>query len=367
MKVRVHNTSVPGALEVVSLTTGRNGLIYGGYTGAKDHLFFEYDPVADRTRNLGSKIVSAKQLYCKDGKPVEQKIHHALSALSDGRIAGGTGQNTSFGTPHHKVNEDEGGYVFVYDPKSGKARNLGVPIPHMWIICTTASPDGDSLYGMTYLHNDFFEISLKTGEVIFADQVHGAIFGDSACSHSIICDNEGIVYGSCSAGYIFTYDPKKKKLVETDVKLPDGSVRIDSLVVGDDGLIYGGTWETGTVFSLEPGTLKMKTLCKPNEGPRLPALIKLDGLIYGAAGGGSQYKTRGAFLFEYNPQNGKYLEIAPIVEKESGIEAQRIHAMTLGTDGRLYAGETGAVARVVDAPDGDIETGFHAYLYVMEL
>ena len=368
MKVKIHNTSVLGALEVVSLTTGKNGLIYGGYTGAKDHLFFEYNPATNITKDLGAKIVSANELYLRNGEPIPQKIHHALSTLPDGRIAGGTGQNTGHGTCHRKVNEDEGGHVFVYDPESEQAKDLGIPAPHMWVICTTTSPDGEMLYGMTYLHNDFFAVSLKTGEIIFADQVHGAIFGDSACSHSIICDNDGVVYGSCSDGYIFTYDSKKKKLAETDIKLPGKDVRrVDSFVIGDDGLVYGGTWETGTLFSLEPKTLKLKKLYQPNDGPRLPALVKLNGLIYGAAGGGSQYRTRGAFLFEYNPKSSRYLEIGPIVEEKTGIEAQRIHAMTVDLDGTFYAGETGATRSVFRSESGHIETGYNAYIYILEL
>ncbi|MCX5642244.1 MAG: hypothetical protein NTY10_03280 [Candidatus Omnitrophica bacterium] len=367
MKVTVHNTSVPGANEIVSLTAGKNGLIYGGYTGNKNHLFFEYNPGRKTTRDLGEKIVSANQLYFKNGEIMTQKIHHALSTLPDGRIVGGTGQNFSCGTCHRKVNEDEGGHVFVYDPESGQAKDLGIPVPHMWIICTTASPDGEVIYGMTYLHNDFFAVSVKTGELIFADQVHGAIWGDSACSHSLICDNDGVVYGSCSDGYIFTYDPKNKKLRESDVKLPgENTCRVDSFALGDDGLIYGGTWETGVLFSLEPKTLKLKELCRPNNGPRLPALLKIGDSIYGAAGGGSQYGTRGAFLFEYNYKNGAYREIGPVVEKETGIEASRIHAMTVGKDGTLYAGETGAQS-IFKAESGDIETGNNAYLYIIEL
>ncbi len=368
MKVKVHNTSVPGALEVVSLTTGKNGLIYGGYTGAKGHLFFEYNPRMNVTRDLGKKIVSANQLYLRDGKPITQKIHHALSTLPDGRIAGGTGQNTGHGTCHRKVNEDEGGHVFVYNPKSKQAEDLGIPVPHMWIFCTTTSPDGETLYGMTYLHNDFFAISLKTGELVFTDQVHGAIWGDGACSHSIICDNDGVVYGSCSDGYIFTYEPEKRKLVETDTKLPgENARRMDSFVLGEDGLIYGGVWETGILFSLEPKTLKLKELCRPNDGPRIPALVKIDSFIYGAAGGGSQYGTRGAFLFEYNYKSSKYHEIGPIVEKETGIEAGRIHDMTVGLDGTLYAGETGSTRSTFRSGSGDIETGQNAYLYIIEL
>jgi hypothetical protein len=367
MEVKVYNIPLPGAKEVVSLTTGKNGLIYGGVTGLKNHLFFEYNHKTNLTRDLGEKIVSGTQLYLRNGELIDQKIHHALSTLPDGKIAGGTGQNWSYGTPHRKVNEDEGGHVFVYDPESEKSKDIGIPVPHMWIICTTTSPDGEFLYGMTYLHNDFFAISLKTGEIVFLDQVHGAIWGDSGCSHSLICDNNGIVYGSYGDGYIFTYDPKNKKLIETDVKLPGNNFRIDSLTVGNDGVIYGGTWETGTLFSLEPKTLKIKVLCQPNDGPRLPALVTIDNFIYGAAGGGSQYGTRTAFLFEYNYKNGKYFEIGPIVEKETGIEASRIHTMTAGLDGTLYAGETGNTPSIFKKESGEIETGYNPYLYIIKL
>lgn len=367
MKVKVHEVSSPGALEVVSLTTGMNGRIYGGVTGEKNHLFFEYQPEEGASRDLGAKIVSARQLFNRDGNPIGQKIHHALSTLPDGRIAGGTGTNVSHGSRHHKMNEAEGGHVFVYDPHTEQGRDLGVPVPHVWIINTTVSPDGLLLFGMTYFHNDFFAVDFNSGEVVFADQVHGGIWGDSACSHSIACDNEGVVYGSCSDGYIFAYDSARKKLLETDVKLPgEDTYRIDSLVLGDDGLIYGGTWESGILFSLEPGSLKLKVLCRPNEGPRLPALVNRGGLIYGAAGGGTQYDTRQAFLFEYDPRSGAYREVAPIVDEDSGVEAQRIHAMTVGLDGTFYAGETGATRSRFQEGDGDIETGMHAYLYVID-
>ena len=367
MKVKIHNISVSGAKEVVSLTTCKNGLIYGGVTGAKNHLFFEYNPLLNLTTDLGEKIVSGNQLYLRNGELIDQKIHHALSTLPDGRIAGGTGQNFSYGTCHRKVNEDEGGHVFVYDPESQQAKDLGIPVPHMWIICTTTSPDGEFIYGMTYLHNDFFAVSVKTGELVFADQVHGAIWGDSGCTHSLICDNDGVVYGSYGDGYIFTYNPKNKKLSETDIKLPGKNVRVDSFTLGDDGLVYGGTWETGTLFSLEPKTLKLKELCQPNDGPRLPALVKINNFIYGAAGGGSQYGTRGAFLFEYNYKSGKYREVGPVIEKETGIEASRIHTMTAGLDGTLYAGETGSTRSTFIAESGDIETGYNPYLYIIQL
>ena len=368
MNVTALLANIPGALEVVSLTAGIDGRIYGGTTGLKHHLLFEYDPRSGKTRDLGPKIVSANELLDREGKPIEQKIHHALSTLPDGRIVGGTGQNVSVGNRHRKVSEDQGGHVFVYDPKTDAAHDCGVPVPQMWIIATTVSPDGSRLYGMTYFHNDFFELDLSTGAVLFHDQVHAGIWGDSACSHTIACDADGIVYGSCSEGYLFTYDSRQRKLVETNAKIPGkDTCRIDSLVLGPDGLMYAGTWETGILFSIEPKTLRIREICCPNQGPRLPALLVRDDLIYGAAGGGSQYGTRGAFLFEYAPRTGKYREIGPIVDTAANVAAERVHAMALGIDGILYAGETGATRSLLNPATGEMQTGMHAYLYLIRI
>jgi outer membrane protein assembly factor BamB len=369
MKVKVHDTNVPGALEVVSLTTGKNGMIYGGYTGAKDHLFFEYDPAKKVSVDLGSEIVSSNVVYDRGGRPVTQKVHHALATLPDGRIVGGTGTNVSYGSRHYKMLEDEGGHAFVYDPRTGKARDLGIPVPHNWIICATTDIDGRYFIGMTYHHNDFFAVDVSTGEVAFHDQVHAGSWGDSSCCHALASDCDGVIYGSYSMGYLFTYDSKKRELTETDVKLPGGreTFRVDSMTLGADGLIYVGTWETGILFSVEPKTLKVKELCHPNEGgARLPALVDRDGIIYGAAGGGKTYGTRDAFLFEYNSKTGAYREVGPMVEEDSGISASRVHAMTVGQDGTLYAGETGAT-RKYHEKDGEIATGMHAYLYVIDV
>jgi len=54
------------------------------------------------------------------------------------------------------------------------------------------------------------------------------------------------------------------------------------------------------------------------------------------------------------------------VDEESAVEAARVHAMTVGLDGTLYAGETGATHSRFDAASGDIEAGMHPYLYIIE-
>ncbi|MCK5845353.1 MAG: hypothetical protein KAG97_11640, partial [Victivallales bacterium] len=217
MKVKVITSDVEGALEVVSLTTGLDGMIYGGHTGSKNHLFCELNPATLKIRDLGSKVVSSNELFLNDGKVVNQKIHHALSTLPDGRIAGGTGQNITAFQESFRQKDDEGGHLFVYDPSDEAAVDFGVPVPHEWIINTTVSPDGERVFGMTYLTNTFFAFNIKSGELEFSDQVHGRIFGDSSCTHSIICDLEGNVYGSCRDGRIFIYNSRERELTETEL------------------------------------------------------------------------------------------------------------------------------------------------------
>lgn len=340
--VEAMRCDLPGASEVVSLTTGRDGMIYGGTTGDKGHLFFRFDPKTRTVTDLGHLVKSGTQLYTRT-KPIEQKIHHALVSAPDGSIYGGTGQNVAMGGPWYKTDEDEGGHVFRYDPRTGQCDDLGIPVPHEWIINLASNVECTILYGMTYPLNHLFSCDLRTGSMRIVGQVRGLTAGDSGASHEIICDLAGNVYGSCGEGYLFKYEPERDEIIETDIALPGGSVRIDALARDEKGLIYGACWESGHLFSFDPATEELKILGQPNPGPRLPALVfGRDGLLYGAAGGGDQYNTRTAFVFSYDPKSGELEEVGDIYDPASGIRGQRMHAMTVGLDGTLYAGETGA-------------------------
>jgi sugar lactone lactonase YvrE len=361
LKVEALRCDLPGASEVVSLTTGRDGMIYGGTTGDRGHLFFRFDPATRTCTDLGHLVISGTQLHTRR-KPIEQKIHHALVATPDGAIYGGTGQNVAIGGPWYKTDEDEGGHVFRYDPRTGQCTDLGIPVPHEWIINLTPNAEWTVLYGMTYPLNHLFSCDLRTGRMRMVGQVRGLTAGDSGASHEVICDLAGNVYGSCGEGFLFRYQPDSDELVETDIPLPGGSVRLDALARDQSGLIYGATWESGHLFSFDPKTEKTMVLGQPNPGPRLPALVfGTDGLLYGAAGGGDQYNTRAAFIFSYDPRTGAIAEVGDIYDPASEIRGQRMHAMTMGLDGVLYAGETGAVRKATG------EAAEEPYLYICRL
>jgi hypothetical protein len=361
LRVEALRCDLPGASEVVSLTTGKDGAIYGGTTGDKGHLFFRFDPATRSVTDLGRLVKSGTQLHTRS-RPIEQKIHHALVSAPDGAIYGGTGQNVAIGGPWYKTDEDEGGHVFRYDPASGKCEDLGIPVPHEWIINLTSNVEWTILYGMTYPLNHLFSVDLRSGGLRMVGQVRGVTTGDSGASHEIICDLAGNVYGSCGEGYLFRYEPERGEVVETDIRLPGGSVRIDALARDAKGLIYGACWESGHLFSFDSSEQKVTVLGQPNPGPRLPALVfGADGLLYGAAGGGDQYNTRTAFIFSYDPRSGKVAEVGDIYDPAAGIRGQRMHAMTVGLDGLLFAGETGAERKAAG------EVAEEPYLYICKV
>jgi sugar lactone lactonase YvrE len=361
LTVEALRCDLPGASEVVSLATGLDGSIYGGTTGDKGHLFFRFDPATRSVADLGHLVTSGTQLRTRS-KPIEQKIHHALVPAPDGAIYGATGQNVAMGGPWYKTDEDEGGHVFRFDPGTGQCEDLGIPVPHEWIINLASNVECTVLYGMTYPLNHLFSCDLASGRMRMVGQVRGLTTGDSGASHEIICDVAGNVYGSCGEGYLFRYEPGKGEIVETDIRLPGESVRLDSLARDTKGLVYGACWESGHLFSFEPARQKVTVLGQPNPGPRLPALVfGTDGLLYGAAGGGDQYNTRTAFIFSYDPGSGKTEEVGDIFDPDSGIRGQRMHAMTVGLDGVLYAGETGAERKVAG------QAAEEPYLYICKV
>ncbi len=359
LTVSLARIPVPGALEVVSLVSHPGGSIFGGVTGAKDHLFFEYDPRSGRTRDLGNLVRSGTQIVRRNGKAVEQKIHKSLSIAPNGLIVGATGQNIVVMDPDYRMDDDEGGHVFSYDVGTGRCMDICIPVPHEWIINCTISQDARYAYGMTYPLNHVWQVDLRTGEGRTLGQVHGQTVGDSACSHESLCDLDGRLYGSCWRGQIFRYDPEEDELEETDACLPGGDLRIDSLALEKEtGMIFGGTWEGGHLFRLDPGDMSVELLCTPHAGPRLPALkFGANGILYGAAGGGHQYGTRSAFLFSYDPRSRQMTEIGDIATPD-GIRGERMHTMAIDRHGSIYLGETG----ITSGQAGEV--GFNPYVFI---
>ena len=347
LDVYVDRSDMQGALEIVSLAVAGPDHLYGGLTGDHGRLFFRYDIGAaedgpgGKFVDLGDRVVSAPEITSFSGKIIPGKIHHALETLPDGRIAGATGHNYSVSGLY--TDADEGGHVFIYDPKTDSAEDLGVPCPHEWIINMTADPAGENLYGMSYPLNHIIRVEVATGKMRVVGQPPAKTFGDSGPCHECCCDEDGNLYGSGCHRHIWRYDAKGDALEATDMRLPEGNARIDSFVRGPDHMLYAGTWEHGDLVRIDPQALKLELLGRPGGCTRLPAMAwRPDGCLYGAAGGGQAYKSRNSFIFRYDPKGGSIEEIGTIESTEQDVLAERVHTMICGEDGILYAGETGS-------------------------
>ena len=178
----------PGATEIpadsspiTALLAHSNGRVYGATTGKASHLF-AWDAQVNKVFPLGI-LASAKG------------VHHALVEGPDGIVYIGTGLG-EIGTlrltrdmpegrraietqlwkdiqSHYAAYE--GGHLYAYDPTKGdgavylegtpaRVVDLGIPVPSNSVYALTISPDGKTLYGISYPDAEFFayDIASKT-------------------------------------------------------------------------------------------------------------------------------------------------------------------------------------------------------------
>jgi len=168
---------------------------------------------------------------------------------------------------------------------------------------------------------------------------------------AIICDNEGNVWGSRDQGYLFKYDVKRDKLMDTDIQVPlmigteDAiitEIPVDALTKDKNGLIYGGTYSDGYLFKFNPATGEVICLGKSIRQMRIRALaVGDDSMLYGI--GGEDHGI--SKLFRYNPQTGDLRELGVIHQR--GWTIYRIDTMVCGPDGALYLGESSRISHLV--------------------
>ena len=133
-----------------SLCEGLNGRIYVGTAryGSNAYLV-EFDPKTEKQRI----VVDAKKVTRDPGAGYasQSKIHTRNSVAPSGTIYVGTKQ----GYPSREEREKcdippyRGGYVITYDPKTDKARSLGIPWPGFGVIDTVADEARGLIYVVT--------------------------------------------------------------------------------------------------------------------------------------------------------------------------------------------------------------------------
>ena len=210
--------------------------------------------------------------------------------------------------------ENGGGHIIKvdFDGKAFKVTDLGVPVAGESVYCLALDKKANVIYGLSYPNGKFFSHNLASGEVKVFEETMGTredraprrylhLEPEQCLSRDIVIDGTGRVFGSMPYNKFFCFNPVEQKVEVVNTPLPEvwgrsTLARVDAIVLGPDGMIYGGNGADGQLFRLNPQTLKMTNLGKPIMAHRMPGLaFGADGRLYGVAGGPPAY----AHLFYY--------------------------------------------------------------------
>jgi len=199
------------------------------------------------------------------------------------------------------------------------------------------------IYGLTAPGGFFFIHDLDTGTTDVRQSPTA-----KHISRALICDRDGNVYGSRQLGYLFKYDVAEDKLVPLDLQAPAGRGReylnrIDALVRTEDGTIYGGTAD-GFLFALDPEAERLVSLGKPVRQERIRAMtVGDDGRIWGVAG----EEDGLAHLFYYAPDIGETVDMGvPRANMPKTWAGYEFDAMITGPSGEIFMGESDRISHL---------------------
>ena len=151
------------------------------------------------------------------------KLHESISFLPDGRVVGST--HSTDRAPHqsewmpfahvdHIWDGFPGSYVLMYDPKTDKSYNLGMPAPR------------ESIYGMTYdkKYNALYMIGFMKGHV-YRLSLDDKTVKDLGKAAEVFCYRlhrgpDDHIYAMTKSGYLFRINVDTQELEDLNWRLP---------------------------------------------------------------------------------------------------------------------------------------------------
>lgn len=160
---------------------------------------------------------------------------------------------------------------------------------------------------------------------------------------------DGSLLGGCEEGQLWQWHPGQPAVEKLGIYTPVEKGKrylaaVQSLLLSDNGLIYGGTATDGFIFSYEPNRRKLINLGKPNRQSFIRALTEgHEGLIYGIV-----EEPKGlAHVFTYDPQHGGFEDLGLL---STFIPAQwtphSLGAICTGIHGEIYLGESDTLSHL---------------------
>ncbi|MHB9106782.1 MAG: hypothetical protein ACYDCO_06980 [Armatimonadota bacterium] len=185
-----------------SLCEGLNGKIYVGTAAyGRNAYLVEFDPATGLQR-----IVIDTNKLCgltATGYAAQAKIHTQNFVGPSGTIYVGSKQGYRRGP--EDTADYPGGYVMTYDPKTGKAENLGMPYPTEGVIDTVADEARGLIYVVTCENQHWMVYSMK-------DKTYRELGPMLAPYATTLVDAKGRAHVITKDFKLATYDPAADKV-----------------------------------------------------------------------------------------------------------------------------------------------------------
>ncbi len=281
--------------------------------------------------------------YSRVADPYDAKFHKSLEIDDDGILYGAI-------ACYHDINkqfEAKGASIIRYDPKSDTLEKLCIPIEKAYIQSIVLDRVRKKIYGFTVYPEKMFSYDIVTGNIMDIALIGSGC--DLCQAHKGVIDQEGNVWGTwgrtrawhdtpgtCSI-QLFKYIPDEDRIEwyskGVHNKSTNQNEKINSMVLGKDGLIYIGTTE-GHLVRLDPKNAQTDFIGRPCNDKRLAAMaFGPDGLLYGIGGEGR------AQLFAFDCNMDKIWNLGFLDDLEMNTSAAKIHDLVVTDDLIIYGGE----------------------------
>lgn len=336
-------TILPGEAATTALALGRDGIIYGGTSGRRAHVF-RFDPRADASGVYAQVI----DLGILDGAT---QCDMLLALPGDGRIvAAGRPQGCAIHDPAWEgltVRDFHGLPSPPFDARHGPQLR---PFPLMLppgesLVAGTWSPVAGVAYALTHPGGILLRFHPDRPRPELLARVSGV-----ALAGPLASDYRGRIYGPTDRGRWFRFDPDTGAL-ELLGTVPGARGRacydaLCSLARTNDGrVLYGGTAD-GYVFALDAERDALRCLGRPGLESRVCGLSVLpDGRVVGAVGAEDEI----VHVFVYEPGLGNLRDLG-VMRSHAGDRPWVIHqvgAVVGGPGGTIFLGEADRLSHLV--------------------
>lgn len=315
-----------GESAIAALLALESSTVYGVTVGARAHLFY-FHP------GFGVAHVGALGQTPATGG--------ALLDLGGHQVLGGWWGPEGGGLFRHGTAAEEAQGMEQFRGAKGPVEPLTLPPGEGIAALAGPTPDGVA-YGLTLPGGHLVAIDPAAGEVETLARIEQA-------APVLLALPDGSLLGAGPEGRLWAYDPAAAQLTALDAWAPCQKGKryvagVESLALGRDGLVYGGTSVDGFLFGYDPATGAVTNLGKPNRQSNIRALVAgHDGCLFGVV----QEPEGMAHLFRYDP-GGRGLTDLGILGAAfpECWQAHALGALSVGPNGEVFVGESDDISHL---------------------